>query len=70
MPQMGDYDNQALKRLDEMDDIAAHGDADARGNPWYDYKGSSEGQAELLKESSASVSRLVKPYRVYAIAAL
>lgn len=52
-----DDEKHPLKRLDEMDNIAVHGDAGARGIHWYDDKEESEGQAEVLKESSASISR-------------
>lgn len=57
-------ETRMLKRIDEMADIAVHGDADARGNPWYDFKESSEDQADFIKDSSASFSRSVPPYLV------
>lgn len=60
-------DRHSLKHIDDIADIAALGDADARGVPWYEDK-SSDGKLDGIMESSASASRSVQPYPVRVIA--
>lgn len=47
-------------RVNDMEDLPAHGDADARGEYWYDYKRSSEKRENIdHKDFSGSFSRSV-----------